>query len=130
MTQYKLKEPPENLLTEDAAQTPQALFPEIFNISNLTIDKQLPILEFINLNDTDNTAEKQIDVSVELPYPGRNVDLFLFVNRKKRDMFYQVFGRKYTFKDVVIDKGENLIELFYRLGQKRSSSIYCLINRE
>ena len=130
MSQYKVKEPPEKHFPADEIQAPQALFPEIFNISNLKTDKQIPILQFTNLQDTITTQEKSIDISVAVPDLRKKADLFLFVNHKKRDMYYQILGSEYTFKEVKLDKGENIIELFYRLGQKKSSSIYCLINRE
>lgn len=130
MSQYEVKEPPEELIPEDEAANPQALFPDVFAINDLKTDKQFPLLKFVNLQNHLTTQKKSIGISVEVPKLNKYVDLYLFINDKKRDMFYKITDGIYTFKEVELVKGENLIELFYRIGRKKSSSIYCIINRE
>ncbi len=120
----------DSILDDELDETPQALFPEVYNVANLKIDTKLPILKFYNLEDSITTKNSSIKISVQVPSKIRRTDLYLFVNKKKIDMFYQVSSGKYEFKNVSLINGENLIELFYRIGNKRSSSIYSVINKE
>ncbi len=111
-------------------QQEQQLFPEVYNLSTLKIDKKLPLLKLTNLKDSLKTAEDKISFNVKLNNKINYADLYLFVNGIKRDMYYQIPGGDYKFKYVKLKEGENLVELFYRIGGKRSSSVYSVIKRE
>lgn len=130
MSQYNLKDPPKRQHWADKFKTPQSLFPEIFNISNLKIDKQLPNPKINNYQTELITDEKQIDISVNVPFTKGNIDLYLFVDNKKKDLFYRIKNGDYIFKNIKLNKGKNIIELFYKIGDRRTSSIYSSIIRE
>jgi hypothetical protein len=102
----------------------QALLPEIYEIQTLRIDTSLPILKFINLEDNVYVDSNRINITVRIPDEIKHSDLFLYVNGKKIDMYYQVPPGLYSFKNVRLDRKENLIELFYRIGNRRSISFY------
>jgi hypothetical protein len=106
------------------------LFPDIYDPASLNIDKNLPIVRIKNLADTLKTNSPQINIEFQIPNNKRKVDLYLFVNEQKRDMFYQVGSGIGAFKNVSLQNGENIIELFYRLAGKRSSSSYSVVIRE
>jgi hypothetical protein len=106
------------------------LFPDIYDPASLNIDKNLPIVRIKNLADTLKTNSPQINIEFQIPNNKRKVDLYLFVNEQKRDMFYQVGSGIGAFKNVSLQNGENIIELFYRSAGKRSSSSYSVVIRE
>ena len=114
----------------DLAQedSPQIVYPGIFNIIQLTLDKALPQVIIKKMKYPFKTPQEKLDIEVEIPPGIKKADLFLFINQIKKDMFYQVDTGKYIFKNVKSDKGKNYIELFYRIGGKRSSSAYCRFN--
>jgi len=112
----------------DQEDSPQIVYPGIFNIAQLSIDKALPQVEIKNMKYPFKTPQEKLDIEVEIPPGIKKADLFLFINQIKKDMFYQVDSGSFIFKNVKSDKGKNYIELFYRIGGKRSSSAYCRFN--
>ena len=130
MSQYKLKEPPEKQIWKEDDRMPPNLFPDVFNLSNLKIDNKLPILKLNPLKDIIKSNQNKFDISVELLDLRSNVDLYLFINEIKRDMYYRVKSGKYSFRNVRLLDGSNKIELFYRFENRKSSSIYYEINEE
>ncbi len=130
MSKYKVKHTSIGQFEDSEDQDPPALYPEIFSINDLITDELLPYLKNTNLKKKLTTQKQFIDISTEIPSLNKNTDLFLLLNNKKKDMYYQVPGGVYTFREVNLIKGKNLIELFYRIGRKKSSSIYFEINRE
>jgi hypothetical protein len=130
MTQYKLKEPPEKRIWKEDDRMPPNLFPDVFNLSNLKTDDKLPILKLNPLKDISKISQNKFDISVELPDLKSNIDLYLFINEIKRDMYYRVKSGRYIFRNVRILDGSNEIELFYRFGNRKSSSIHYIINGE
>jgi len=121
------KSPPVEILEE---QQPQALFPEIYTISSLRIDTTLPLIKFNNISDSVNTKQKFINASVKIPEGISKADLYLFIDKNKYDSFYQVNSGDYYFKKILLEPGKNLLEFFYRIGTKRSLSVYSIIIRE
>ena len=119
----------ETMILEDE-EYPQNLFPEIINFKELLTDRNLPIVTFENFSEIVKTKKGKIDLTINLPYSRRVADIYLLVDECKKDMFYQVKPGFYNFKNVKLSRGENLIELFYRIGEKRSSSVYSIIIRE
>lgn len=127
MSEMKLSKHIEKLIQKEDDQIPQALFPEIYEIKNLKVGKILPILRFSNLQFSQTSANKKIDINVIVPSVTKPIDILLFINNKKYDMFYQATEGFYTFKNVDLESSENLIEIFYRIGKKRIF-IYLLHN--
>lgn len=114
----------------DTLQNEQVLYPNIHDIYNLQVDKSLPLVKFENFSDTLKTSDKKISLNVIFPEKVQNADLFLLVNKIKRDMFYHVEPGTYCFKNIELENGENLIEIFYRINGRRSSSSYSVIIKE
>ncbi|GEM_PF-4887362 len=106
------------------------LFPEIFNISSLKTDPSLPIVKFKNFRNEIRTKEKFISLKVKLPALNNRVDLYLFLNKKKHDMFYQIHAGEYEFKNIELKDKENLLEIFYRTGMKKSIPSCSVILKE
>lgn len=110
-----------------AEELPPSLFPDVYDLSTLTVNPRLPLPNFVKLADTVQIHDSIISLEVKLPESVSAADLFLFRNGKKIDMYYQVDGGIYRFKKIQLDKGENLLETFYRKGSKKSISVYTII---
>lgn len=109
-------------------ELPADLFPDVYDLSNLIIEPKFLFLQFKNLKDTLVVDTQVISVEVVVPNGAKNIDLFLFRNKRKVDMFYQIGQGVYKFNNVRLNVGENVLETFYRNGSKRSISVYSIIN--
>ena len=103
------------------------MIPDVYDLSRLKIDPKLPFLKFKNLKDTVEVETPLISIEVIVPPTVKNVDLFLFKNKRKTDMYYQISNGIFKFNNVRLTEGENTIETFYRKNQKRSISVYTTI---
>lgn len=124
------QEPPNNSTAETEKieeELPPDLFPDVYDLSNLIIDSKLPFLKFKNLKDTTSVYTQLVSVEVVIPPNIKNVDLFLFKNKRKTDMYYQISQGIYKFNNIRLIEGENIIEIFYRKNQKRSISVYTIL---
>ena len=136
MAHAKLNIPAADPFEEKSEMPIQALFPDIFRVSDLKIDESLPLIKIIS-SDKSILPDKVFRVSgeclksliINLPRGIKNADIFLLINKKKKDMFYQVPPGEYQFKEIKLNKGENVIELFYRQSERRSLSSYLVIQR-
>jgi len=109
---------------------PQALFPEIYNPDLLPEDKNLPLPGLINLKNLLNTSISYITISVEIPSKIQNIDLYLFINNEKRDMFHLVSAGLFHFNGIYLSKGENIIQIFYKRKNKKSRPVQRIIIRK
>lgn len=102
--------------------------PEIYDFASLEIETKFRPVK-INLPDTLRLIKKNIDLSIIVPVKNQFCDVFLLINSVKKDMFYQISEGSYEFKNVPLTSGLNEIEIFYRIGRKRSQSSSCVIIR-
>lgn len=110
---------------------PQNLFPELFDYSELTEDKSLDIIRFEINKDSIETVNKEFTLTFTLPQKVKKADVVLLVNRVKKDIFYQIEPGKYEFRRIFLAEGENNLEVFYRIGKRKStSSIIKVIKKE
>jgi hypothetical protein len=99
------------------------------DMSQLTIDFKLKPAK-LNLPDSIYWKNSNINLSAMIPSSVRICDIYLLCNRRKRDMFYRVQGGTYEFKNISLEKGENVLEVFYKLGKRRSESSSSIVIRE
>lgn len=119
------------VIEEEEPQIPQNLFPEIYNASQLTEDKSLEIIRFNINKDSIETTKDDFTLTFTLPKKVIKADVILLVNKVKKDLFYQIEAGKYEFRNIKLDKGENIVEVFYRIGKRKStSSIIRIIKKE
>ena len=136
MAHAKLNNPAADPFEEKNEMPVQALFPDVFNISDLIIDDNLPLINIISPDKSiprDGTIKAHVEIfksiKLKLPRGIKHADIFMLLNRVKKDMYYQVPPGNYEFKDIILEKGENVIEIFYRQGDRRSLSSYLVIQR-
>jgi hypothetical protein len=120
----------DQFIFEDAEEDSLVIFPDIHDPSNLQIDLKLPVISFVNFKDTITTSENSISLTIALNKKIKKADIYLYVNKKKRDMYYQVGPGSYIFSDLLLTEGDNLIEFFYKTGRRRSQSVYTLILKQ
>ncbi len=106
------------------------LYPEVFNISELITDHSLPLIKLLNIEDSIITQKRFLDIKLQVPFAELPVDLYLFVNNKKRDMFYQINSGEYAFRNINLAPYKNLIEIFYKIKSQKSTSVFLNINYE
>lgn len=110
---------------------PQNLFPEIYDYSELSEDKSLDIIRFEIKTDSIETFNNEFTLTFNLPKKVKKVDVILLVNQIKKDIFYQIEPGKYEFRRIKLNEGINLMEVFYRIGKRKStSSIIKVIKKE
>ena len=118
MQESAVQKPPESNIGESGKQDYQT--PDIYEISSLRIDSKLPDLKISALQDTIHTDSSAIQISVTVPQKISGADIFLFNNDKKKDMYYQVSGGNYIFRNIFLDDSANNLVFLYRLGSRRS----------
>jgi hypothetical protein len=104
-------------------------FPAVFDLSKLIIDSKLKHVK-LNIPDTVYWKNSEINISAIIPSSVRGCDLYLLIDSKKKDMFYRVGGGTYEFKNVGLEKGKNVLEVFYRIRKRRSESSSSIVIRE
>ncbi len=110
--------------------TNRNLFPEIYNISDLPVDHSLPLPKIINFEDQIILKQNKLDIHISLPFVESQIDLFLFLNKNRFDMFYQISEGNYSFNSIYLSEGKNLFEIFYKYFNKRSTSVYLSVKLE
>jgi hypothetical protein len=104
------------------------LFPAIYNILELPTDHSLPLIQLLNSEYPILITKKVLTIYVKVPVGNSVVDLFLFINKKKKDMYFQISGGEYSFNNIQLNEPENLIEIFYKRGSRKSTSIFLNAN--
>lgn len=125
-----LKKVDQVIESDTILQKQPPLYPNAHDIYSLKVDDTLPLIKFKNIPDTLKTTNEKISFSVIVPSNAENVDLFLLINKIKKDMYYQAEPGEYHFNNVLLEPGENLIEIFYRVDHRKSASIYSVIIKE
>lgn len=113
----------ENINTEQV----QSIFPRVFKFENLIECSSLPEIKFASINYNNNT--KSFSVSFILNDLNNRVNVYLMINNKIYDMFYQIFNGEFIFNKVYANDGD-LISIFYVSHYlKKSRSIEIIIKR-
>lgn len=103
----------------------QSTFPSLLELENLIEDHSLPAIQI--LCKSKNNNNNSFNITFELPKIPSKVDVYLFSNDKKKDMFYGIKGGVYTFKNLLLPETSK-VEILYRFGKRKSiSSITDLI---
>lgn len=102
------------------------LFPSVCEIDNVPIDKSLKPLKIISTSPNNLLLNNQ-SISFELACENSNANVYLFLNRKKRDMYYSIPKGKYTFKNVLLNQDKNSIEIFYVIEGSKSPSTFLVV---
>ena len=97
----------------------QPVFPNRVSFGNLIC---IPALPPVKIHSLDLIREKdffRFSLTFEL-FNETRVNFYLFVNKKKYDLFYMIKKGTYRISDMVIDETPSEISCFYVSGLKRS----------
>lgn len=102
----------------------QPAFHQIVNPEKLEIDNSLPPLE---IKDVRALKFGEHEIFFTTPKLPRRISIYLFVNKKKKDMFFQIAPGLFNFRCANI-KATDEVEIFYTIGMRRCSSIFIKLN--
>jgi len=105
------------------------IFKEKLNVYSFLINDNLSLISLPDFDSTFTTNKEKIDIKVNLPSKIRNADIYIFINKQKIDLYYNVKGGQYTFRGIRLFAGKNNIEVFYVIGNTRAKSTSILINK-
>lgn len=100
-------------------------FPRIYEIEKLQVNSKLKPIRIISLKK--NLTSKKLFVKFILQVYNSSADVYLYVNEIKSDMFYSVSSGEYTFNNIELMTGKNLIEMFYVQNGVKSKSTFLTL---
>lgn len=98
------------------------MFPALNDIENLCLDLQLIPPNIINT--VRDISRFNTEISVELELNELSANIYLLINGRKADMFYSVSSGTYTFRSIHLEKGSQMAEVFYQIGNRKSPSAF------
>lgn len=104
---------PKKKITNDENQKP--LFFDSVNVTEFPAAKSLPKIKILKNKRYSEYIFLEFMISVSTGL----INIYLYVNGRKKDMIYQVEPGKYSFR-FGFQESENLIELYYSRGRVRS----------
>lgn len=97
----------------------QPVFPNQVSFENLICVPQLSPVQIHSFDLVPFKSFFKFSLVFEI-FNKTRVNFYLFVNKKKYDLFYMIKEGKYTISEMIIDENPDEISCFYVSGQKRS----------
>ena len=100
------------------------IFPAIYNDEDFFLDKNLKPIRVISIQRKELLTKRKINILFELMIEMLQADIFLILNEQKTDMYYSVTAGKYSFRNILLKPGKNILEIYYRVQMSKSPSIF------
>ncbi len=100
------------------------LFPRIYDFETLPLNNKLKLIKIVDFRKINS---KKLLIKFVLQITNSKADVYLHVNKIKRDMFYSVPAGEYSFGNIELNSGKNLIEIFYIQNGYKSKSTYLVV---
>jgi hypothetical protein len=100
------------------------IFPTVYNDEDFFLDKNLKPIRVISIQKKELLAKRKINILFELMIEKLQADIFLILNEQKIDMYYSVTSGKYSFRNILLQPGKNVLEIFYRVQMSKSPTIF------
>lgn len=97
----------------------QPVFPTLVSFNTLKIEPKLTPIIIIEKHLLKQEQYFYLSIKFSLEIDIR-VDVYLFINDIKCDVFYKIKKGEYSFNNIIVEKETKKIELFYVLGNKCS----------
>lgn len=97
----------------------QPAFNQITKPELLPIDEKLPAITLLGID----REENYFNIKFAIPKIPKRCSAYLFINKKKKDMFFQIAPGLFNFRCVNIEASDEA-EIFYAVGLRRSNSIF------
>ncbi|PJA99808.1 MAG: hypothetical protein CO128_02205 [Ignavibacteriales bacterium CG_4_9_14_3_um_filter_30_11] len=120
----------ENYKLSSQVDSTYTISKEKLNVYSFSINDNLSLISLPDYDSTFTTSNEKIDINVNLDTNIRYADIYIFINKQKIDLYYNVNGGVYAFRGIRLFAGINNIEVFYVIGNSRSQSSSILINKE
>lgn len=101
-------------------------FPRIHEIEKLQVNSKLKPIKIISLKK--NHSPKKLFIKFILQISNSSADVYLFLNGNKSDMFYSISSGEYSFNNIELITGKNLIEMYYVHNGLKSKSTFLTLN--
>lgn len=102
------------------------LFPPVYDIDVLPIDKNFPRVKLLHIRKT--KSNQSIKIVFDLGQIDSRMNVYLFINGKKVDLFYSVMKGQYSFNNIFLMTRKNEVEIFYVSSKRKSPSTTFKIN--
>jgi hypothetical protein len=99
-------------------------FPQVYDDTDILIDTSLKPINLIPMERKKSHLTEGIDVIINLNIDNHSANVFLILNGRKVDMFYSIVSGEYSFRNVVLVPGKNVLEIYYLIGRKKSPSVF------
>lgn len=110
-------------------QIAKVIFPQIYNIKDLRIDKNLKPIKLISNKSEAIPTDVKIKIFFQLLIANSKTDVFSYLNGRKTDMYYSVSSGRYSFS-YYLKKGKNVIEMYYVMNDCKSLSVFKTLIRK
>jgi hypothetical protein len=100
------------------------IFPTVYNDEDFFLDKNLKPIRVISIQKKELLTKRIINILFELMIEKLQADIFLILNGQKIDMYYSVTLGKYSFRNILLQPGKNILEIYYRVQMSKSASIF------
>jgi hypothetical protein len=100
------------------------IFPTIYDDEDFFLDKNLKPIRVISIQKKELLTEKKINILFELMIEAFKADVFMILNGQKTDLYYSITSGKYSFRNILLKTGKNVLEIFYRVQMSKSPSIF------
>lgn len=97
----------------------QPAFNPITKPELLPIDEKLPTVTLLEIVREENC----FTIKFVVPKIPKRCSAYLFINKKKKDMFFQIAPGLFNFRCVNIEASDEA-EIFYAVGLRRCNSIF------
>ena len=104
-------------------QKKKNLFPQIYSSKDLIENKNLNPVKFLSQSLKKKCSVDKISIPFQVIVQESIVDVFLFLNGIKSDMYYSVPSGSYSFV-IYPNRGKNRVEIYYLLYGHKSPSVY------
>lgn len=101
------------------------LFPDIYEISGLSLDLSLTPVKILSIEKLGSQPIVTVNISVP---SAKKADLYLCLNNKPFDMYYQISTGTYIFKNFFLPNGKYKFEVLYRIGTRKCKSVSLTIH--
>lgn len=110
-------------------QIAKVIFPQIYNAKDLRQDKNLKPIKLISNKSEAIPTDGKIKIFFQLLISNSRTEVFLYLNGHKTDMYYSVPSGRYSFS-FYLEKGKNVIEMYYVVNGCKSLSVFKTLIRK
>jgi hypothetical protein len=100
----------------------KTFFPHIYENDDLLEDKNLNPLKLISPKTKLASNKSKVQIDFKLLTRSFEVDVFLYLNGQKTDMYYSIPSGRYSFT-VFLERGTNNVKIYYVVNERKSPSV-------